>query len=1041
MATSPISGKTTDQLLDEALEAGANVKDILAATKNQPGGLPVVDVQEPTAQDIPYGQEFDAPSAPPAFDESLLFDSPPAFDESLLFDEEEMGQTEKTFGDHTKSKVTRYHTIDDYINVLREFASGGIFADELEATVRSGIDRLPTEADALAEQFGGKKNYRDAAEIHSEISRERKDFAAANGGLVLGLNLTGALLTGAPLATYVGLGASVPSAVLRQAGAGAIEGTLFGYASGNTIEEREDLALLGGVLGAPLGALAGWIGGVTNPRIRDAVAREAIDAMPDDGIAQGFRDFVGETVYRMKHTGGDETTVPSLQSMMIRHSAESGIPLQRLEKVVDNFGGLDEFDYTGLDVDDLRELFQVSVVDDLPPAYNMNTKLGQLMRGFDEIAAPVKRVLVNAVGEKFANRINRSLNRSMIEVADYSQHTDKLMGATNKQGVKLAEWLDQPTEKARKVKARMLDYALDGDRHDYQSIRMTIAREFGEGTAKQLDSWYALNEGWQTRYYLGLNRTHPITKGWIHTQKKGEVEKVIIRPKTPNTATDQSAKQRSRQKIYGKDGWEADVDNYENPLASMLNWVHDEAPVINTAEMLHLNPRGRIFEFEEGDILPRGIVERLSARDAKVYEEQGLTDALLKKLQMAERAETRKSQTAGVLAPALREMFEAAGKSPQDANSAIEVMQSVLVNSRTAPNDFVRILRNAGYSTTIMNPYGAAMNLHDTFISMSADGIVNGLSAMVGNAMRKGGRELSTDSMGIHKQVMGEYVRGLQALDDTGWRNWTIATEKLMEKSAAYSGFASLDRMGKNQIARTALESVRSTIGKGSKGIARFKEQWGNTFSPAELDQIIRDVGDGKASPLVKELAMFRLSEIQPINALSIPKAALDHPNLRVAYMLKNFAVRQLDFLRKEGLKKLINGKSARERMQGASFLVRYSLIGGLGYNVVQEGRQPLAGREIGSAMEDRGPIGRVAVQPANVLTFGGYGVTDAQIERTYRNPVQEITSGLLPPFIVVEAPLKDASALLRGEPQEATEVLKNLPVVGKTFFKPLLDD
>jgi hypothetical protein len=62
MADSPISGKPTSQLLDEAVEAGASLEDIQGATKNAPiDERPVTEVQYPeeSAQHIPYGQEFD----------------------------------------------------------------------------------------------------------------------------------------------------------------------------------------------------------------------------------------------------------------------------------------------------------------------------------------------------------------------------------------------------------------------------------------------------------------------------------------------------------------------------------------------------------------------------------------------------------------------------------------------------------------------------------------------------------------------------------------------------------------------------------------------------------------------------------------------------------------------------------------------------------------------------------------------------------------------------------------------------------------------
>ena len=84
-----------------------------------------------------------------------------------------------------------------------------------------------------------------------------------------------------------------------------------------------------------------------------------------------------------------------------------------------------------------------------------------------------------------------------------------------------------------------------------------------------------------------------------------------------------------------------------------------------------------------------------------------------------------------------------------------------------------------------------------------------------------------------------------------------------------------------------------------TKGVEKLKEKWGTVFGD-EMDTLIDDLRAGNMTDNVKLLMWNELSDVQPVSLSEMPKKYLDVPNGRVWYMLKSFALKQLDIVRRD---------------------------------------------------------------------------------------------------------------------------------------------
>jgi hypothetical protein len=317
------------------------------------------------------------------------------------------------------------------------------------------------------------------------------------------------------------------------------------------------------------------------------------------------------------------------------------------------------------------------------------------------------------------------------------------------------------------------------------------------------------------------------------------------------------------------------------------------------------------------------------------------------------------------------------------------------------------------------------MNVHDLFNAAFELGVGNVLKSVFG----KNNIRLSADDVGLARQVFGEFIRRSTKGDSsiTGVKfleKLAKGSEDLLEWSMKASGFSGLDKFGKTKIMGASFNKAKQDMARGS-----FDSKWANTFSKAELDQLKRDIAAGDTnSELVRDLVMFDLFRLQPINPAAQTSAGLKTPNARIFYMLKGFAVKQLDLMERRILREWQQGNK-KEALNNA---MKYLVISGGGFGVVNEGRQVLKGE---APNPEEAAVGAL-YQIGSVLTLGALGANDYGYTKFMQDPANAFLTNIFPPVSATlpAAVLKDmGEAATKGDPLP-DETIYALPVVGKTL-------
>ena len=385
----------------------------------------------------------------------------------------------------------------------------------------------------------------------------------------------------------------------------------------------------------------------------------------------------------------------------------------------------------------------------------------------------------------------------------------------------------------------------------------------------------------------------------------------------------------------------------------------------------------------------------------------------------------------------IEEALKREGLSEVQINNAKQIIDDLGINANKGMSHELELVRSLGYVGTIANPYGALMNIHDLFNASFELGVKNVLGAL----FDKGGITFNPADMGLARQVFGEFVRkarkgtdqkllGKKVSGNQFLENAAQASESLLEWSMKWSGFTKLDQFGKSRIMGASFRKARQDVANGS-----FDNKWQYSFSRPEIDQLKRDIAAGNtSSELVRDLVMFDLFRLQPINAAAQTAFGLANPNARIFYMLKGFAIKQFDLMERRIYKEWKSGNK-KQALQNA---MRYLILSGGGYGIVNEGRQVIKGE---TPDPEQAAIGAL-YQIGSVLTFGAMGANDYGYDKFMSDPANAVVSNIMPPVTatfpaaVIEDTADVARALLAGEtpnPIPSTS-LKALPIIGKTI-------
>jgi len=101
------------------------------------------------------------------------------------------------------------------------------------------------------------------------------------------------------------------------------------------------------------------------------------------------------------------------------------------------------------------------------------------------------------------------------------------------------------------------------------------------------------------------------------------------------------------------------------------------------------------------------------------------------------------------------------------------------------------------------------------------------------------------------------------------------------------------------------------------------------SFERSAHAKIMDDLRNGRQTPDTLFLAYSTLANFQPISLSEYPQAYLNNPNGRILYLLKTFTLKALSAMRREGVSKIVHGKTVEEKAEGFKNLI---MLAGLMY-------------------------------------------------------------------------------------------------------------
>ena len=869
-----------------------------------------------------------------------------------------------------------------------------------------------------------------------EIRAEMEEFAKLSPRTALYGEIAGAI------PTSFGIVSSLRAlGVTSAAAAGGAEAGAYGIGVGEDVEDRLEKGLYYGAGGAIVGRIFDSIFDPNLGRRVDSVdelnaqkadlqeqliqqakvERPAADITDNELATQLLMrevEYLGDVIGRQ---GALPSDLGSMLTRMRDAAIEMGVSMKQLNKVYrsnkqitelreainEPFENLEELSLLRQDLLDMttgRLAADKNIT--IPEAQSTIVKLRRL-------ASPLATLAEETVGKSFSQRIIRGMNR----VVRGQTALDKMW-----KGMEPFRELAQANVKFNDALLDVMNNRLTQEFREKQlQVAINIAKgKIGKDAEGRLNQFFDDNLEFSSRYRREVT-AGDLSRLWMHSNVTSTAKDASLRSfrqKGQAQAEDAASKdiQRPSMAEWRKKNAEKPADKqkeYENIFDSHWRWQRQTLTRMELGKQLGFRTAGKPLVAQG-----KKTLEETAAKEAgtfKLFDDRIIEEALKRE-----------------------------GLSDTQIANAKQIIDDLGINANKGMSHELEMIRSLGYVGTIANPYGALMNVHDLFNASFELGLSNVLGAL----FARNGITFSPSDMGLARQVFGEFVRkarkgtdqkllGEKVSGNKFLENLSQASESLLEWSMNWSGFSKLDQFGKSRIMGASFRKARQDINNGS-----FDTKWQYSFSKPELDQLKRDIASGNTnSELVRDLVMFDLFRLQPINAAAQTAFGLANPNARLFYMLKGFAIKQFDLMERRIIKEW-NAGNKKEALQNAA---RYMILSGGGYGLVNEARQVVKGE---APDPEQAAIGAL-YQVGSVLTFGAMGANDYGYDKFMSDPATAFMNNILPPVgaTLPANVLEDVADVVRavnaGEVPNPLpdDTIKALPIVGKSLGVILEDE
>lgn len=888
-------------------------------------------------------------------------------------------------------------------NAAYESLTLGFKGDEHRA-----LNRYIKEQDDIF--FVPPKDYKESPEYQAILADERKkerEFADDNPVADFTARLGGGLVTGGAVSRAFGVGKSFAEGAARQGGAGGLEGFLYGFNEGDgdfltRLEAGGKMGLATGILGGAFGGIGGRMEGNA---IRSAKEAKKLEKLRKEKVRElnkptsDSNEVIEQATRYLSEVAEDYTR----QTGKALEGAEYGKALRRMQEET----GLSTKRLRHAEAETGREIvdFRKATLEELRAK---NSKLAdetgftgdgynpsKIERFVTKSIRPLAKHGEKWVSKKFGGAIQRTAGNIVKKqaIAEQEMKTVPIM--------RFQEMASKDAEVRRRIlnmsnikkKDPSRNFAERKEQHD--ALVFHIRQTYGEQADELLKGMR------QAQAQIGA-ANKDLRRAVDSDLPQDPYYWPSVFKKEGGYSSEMS--QTSRQSFTSEFEQNRNMLGVGDPLIEQY-----EDPVV--AAMTHV---------------------RKAIAQSTAYDEMNLRNLAIKRAELTQATQTgtkkqrakakrkldsfeNEVRTGRRLDSEMREVIKAQGGGTQAQEAAGDTLNTLIVYGQRGPDAWLSNLRKAAYMGTIGNPYSAVLNLGDVSNSVVNFGLDNTVAAMR-DMFSKRGITLTVDDVGLAPQATGEFLQ-------EGMGRWTQRFNKLSDQVFEVSRFRQSDAFGKNVAMNAALRKGRELIRNG-----KFDDEWGFAFSPNEMIRLKRDLMRGEKSEIVTEFAAANIARLQPSNMAQMPKWYLEHPNWRVLWMLKTFAMKQIDQIERLVIQEYKNGNK-RESMKNA---LAYMIVVGGTNAFLMEGRQIMKG----DVPDPQNFARRYADWTMGVASLNL--ISSYNLEKARREGAAGLTPSVTPLGEMVMAPVADVITY-GGDPDKMDEFLEDSETLGWLPFGRLV--
>ena len=274
----------------------------------------------------------------------------------------------------------------------------------------------------------------------------------------------------------------------------------------------------------------------------------------------------------------------------------------------------------------------------------------------------------------------------------------------------------------------------------------------------------------------------------------------------------------------------------------------------------------------------------------------------------------------------------------EQGKKAQEIFETLGRAGGRSVSDTGQLAKNLINITSIANPFSTLRQLSEPFLTAARHGVYHAGSGIKPAFLKKiKVEDLGLESIGqeFAKIIVGK-GKGGDKMFSKSMAMANHASDKVLNGLLSGVAFKLVDRVSKNHLINTALVKAKKLAGKpNSKAFKEWKAYWSSHFDDHQMSDLLKAVKAGdKDNPNLKLYLFSELSDQQPVSMAAMPKLYADHPEGRLFYTLKSFALTLLELTRKDVVRKL--GSAERKEVIAGLRAATYlgTLFGGANYTI-----------------------------------------------------------------------------------------------------------